>query len=767
MEFKIKNLNIFYKNSPDTPNYVYEKTETTYKNDKNPESVKELGKIDKNVNNINSLLNRLNAWKDNSEMVCNVLNQAIKKDAWAKFMIVENNWKKEIWLVIDKSQENAKTILSTINDSIKKENNDEYFFDENKNNKKDVWELSVDKNWNITGVDIEKSEKRSYADVDKKFNGKYYRDWDKFVYEVWKVWDKWAAILRQVVALWDELWIDTTNYEKIKEDIGNLYVYKEWKNVIFSKDKPKNVDDAKQVKNLEITVKWKTVKWIDALNYKVHTWDKIDISSLATWLGSKKFKAKLDHTVVIKKENTATNKETVDNKERAWWTFYTSWGIEYWDVPDDKKITYTKANWDTINTDGKNLQINAKNMFDTENKGKNNNKFSKSIEIWKWKNKSYLVVWENVSGKSSIDFDSIKPGNYKQKLKELKNSWLEAWLASYDKNWNMIIKEVWDSKVQEFIRRNNFSDAWKSVNNPIYLETTSNDYTFQREIDWKESNITFSKGWISDILKNKKSWESITLKSWDDKLNKEQWNNDLKSIFGNKKENIDNLFKPVDWKPLFMEFKNLHKNKDGTLEDVILKFTKTEKWVKITKVSQDKENNLIFNVGNNKNIENNKLVLPDGEKNEILQRSEIIKSIDFDKIETRKINNLWYPSFSVSKNTDGNVVFTKNWEDGSKDNYSFKVKWFDLNTKNDLINFFNKDYLNIIFAASSPGNIKYKKKWWKKTYCIEKSNIVNNVETNKNYVKDNLKLTENKPWDQLIQKAIQEAKNNSNNQESV
>jgi len=60
MKIKIKNLAIFYKNSPDTPNYVYEKTETSDKNDKKQETVKELGKIDGNVDNLNSLLERLN-----------------------------------------------------------------------------------------------------------------------------------------------------------------------------------------------------------------------------------------------------------------------------------------------------------------------------------------------------------------------------------------------------------------------------------------------------------------------------------------------------------------------------------------------------------------------------------------------------------------------------------------------------------------------------------------------------------------------------------
>ena len=756
MKIKIKNLAIFYKNSPDTPNYVYEKTETSDKNDKKQETVKELGKIDGNVDNLNSLLERLNNWKDNSEMVCNILNQTIEKDNWAHFQIVNNKWKKEIWLVIDKSQKDAKTILSSINNSIKKDKKDEYFFDKNSDNKKDVWELSVDKKWKITGVDIKGKEKRSYANTKEFFKWKYYKDRDKFVYEVWKTWDKWAAILRQVVALWDELWIKTKDYSKIKKEIENLYVDTSWNNVIFSKHKLEG-GNGKQVKDLKITIKWKNIKWIDALNYKVHTWDKIDISSLDAWLGSKKFEAKLDNTATIKKEKPTT-KDTVENKEKSLWTFYTSWGVEYWDLLDNANITYEKSNWSKINTDGKNLQINAQNLFDTENKG--NNKFSKSIEIWKWKNKSYLVVWENVSGKS-IDFNSITPDNCKQKLKD---SWLEAWLASYDekgnKKENMHIQEVWDPKVHEFIRVNNFSDAWKSVNNPIYLEGNKDNYTFQREIDWKESNITFSKGWISDILKNKKSWESITLKSWDDKLNKEQWNNKLQSIFWKDltKKDIDWLFNHMDWDEMFIEFENLYKNKDGTLEDVTLKFENTQNGeLKITKISQEKERTLT----NREFI----WLFPKYEINEINTRCEIIKSIDNNKIETRSINNLWYPSFIVSKNKKGNLVFTKDWKNNwKKDNYTFEVRWFNkwLDIKDDFIDFFNKDFMNIIFAASSPGNIKKAKKWWKDIFYMDKSSIegsnkknISKKEANKDYVKEHILWP---AWDKFIQEAIKNAK---------
>jgi len=44
---------------------------------------------------------------------------------------------------------------------------------------------------------------------------------------------------------------------------------------------------------------------------------------------------------------------------------------------------------------------------------------------------------------------------------------------------------------------------------------------------------------------------------------------------------------------MFIEFENLYKNKDGTLEDVTLKFENTQNGeLKITKISQEKERTL-------------------------------------------------------------------------------------------------------------------------------------------------------------------------------
>ena len=556
---------------------------------------------------------------------------------------------------------------------------------------------------------------------------------------MWKVWDKWSAILRQVVALWNELWIDTKNYEEIKKKIENLYVYKEWKNVIFSKDKHNNND--KQVKDLEITIKWKTIKWIDALNYKVYPWDKIDIGSLAVWLGSKKFEATL--STDNSNKNVDNSSEVPKNKEKIeswWWNFYTSWGIEYWDLPDEKKITYTKANWENINTDGKSLQINAQNMFDIENKG--NNEFSLSKELQDNNLKKYhLVVWEKPSN-NKFDLNSI---NSIENISKLSNSWLEAWLASYDKNWNMIIKEVWDPNVHEFVRKENFSDAWKSVNNPIYLDSPSNGkYTFKEKIDWKEQEISFSAKNLKNLKFDKNS-ESVKLVK-----------KDLNELFGeNLKKGdfkVDDLFKSVNWKSLFMEFENLYENKD-----VILKFEKTENWLKITKIGEYKENNTIFNSGN--------IELSNNEKNEMLQQCDVVKSINEkdNEIQTYPIKNLWYSSFKISISKDNNLIFTKNWKDNSEDNYSFQVKWFDLKTKENLINFFNKDFVKIILAASNYNNIQVEKlgdNSSENVYYIEKDNI----KINKNNIINQIK-EDKKTWDDLIKEAINQVKPENKNKE--
>ena len=735
MKFKIKNLTVFY-NSPEKSTHIYGNTENNENNENNESSdktkVKKVDNISAKVGNLNKILDRLdfteNSNENNTKIVCSFFNEAIKwlKIDQAEFKVINNNWKKEIWLVIENSKDDINSILSLIDSNIKENKKDEYFFDKNNNDKKDVWELSVDEEGNITWVDIKENEKRSYADVNTKFDGKYYKDWNKFVYEVWKVWDKWAAILRQVVALWNELWIDTKNYEEIKKKIENLYVYKEWKNVIFSKDKHNNND--KQVKDLEITIKWKTIKWIDALNYEVRPWDKIDIGSLAIWLGSKKFEAMLYN------DNTKKTPENNEKIESWWWNFYTSWGIEYWDLPDEKKITYTKANWENINTDGKSLQINAQNMFDIENKG--NNKFSLTKEIWKWKDKSYLVIWETPSG-DNFKIDSI---NSVEDISNLKSSWLEAWLASYDKNWNMIIKEVWDPNVHEFVRKENFSDAWKSVNNPIYLDSPSNGkYTFKEKIDWKEQEISFSAKNLKNLKFDKNS-ESV-------KLGK----NDLNELFGENFK-VDDLFKSVNWKSLFMEFE-----KFDWINDVILKFEKTENWLKITKIGEYKENNTIFNSGN--------IELSNNEKNEMLQQCDVVKSINEkdNEIQTYPIKNLWYSSFKISISKDNNLIFTKNWKDNSEDNYSFQVKWFDLKTKENLINFFNKDFIKIILAVSKPWNMEVDKKQWKNVYSIDKSNInYESTEKNKKYVRIN---KNSKTWDDLIKEAINQVKPENKNKE--
>lgn len=728
MKFKLNTLNVFY-NSPETGSYethIYEKQKETRddKTTEEQEKVKQLN-ISDNIKKINSLIDRLNKNGSKDEntlnLICNFVNQAIENKN-AKFMIVENkDNKKEIWLVIEKngtnSQIDAQKILNNIEKNIK-EKDWSLFFDKNNNNKKDVWEFSIDKNWKIDGVDIKEGEKRSYADLDSVFKGKYYNDWKKFIYEVWSYQDKGAAILRQITALSDELWLNTKDYKKIKKDIENLYVYKDWENVIFSKEKPDNIN-AKQVKDLEINIKWKSYKWIDALNWKVHPHDKIDISSLANALNPKIFK--VDNTITELKNS----KEKKENN-KFWWTFYISWGVENWDLPDDKTIIYKKTDKSSIHTNGKNLQINAKNIFDTENKG--DNKFSYANKIWD----KYLIIWENPTNKS---FQITTDKDIKS---QLKNSWVEAWLASYDKNWNMIIEEVWDPKVHEFITTNNSVESWKSVNNPIYLDTIDNNdnYIFKREINWKEKDIAINKNKLINTVWKMKDDKTLNLK-------KDQ----LEDIFW-KDFKIDNLFTQFNWKnnKIFFEFKNLSKDsKTNESEDVLLSFEKTLNWdLKITKVDVHKDIDL-SNWWNTWNWWDTWFEGFDSwYKRDLITQCEIVKTVNKDSIETKPIKNLWYPSFIIKKQWK-NLVISK--KDDKKE--FFEVRWINIKNEEDLKNFLDKDFVNVIFAASNPNFLKKDKN---NELYLDYKNINQQRSEIKNYIKN--KIKDKITWDKLIKDTI-------------
>ncbi len=722
MKFKINKLNILYNQSPENSNNIYERQESTENPDNNQEFTENVSKLDQiniSVNNINAMLDRINDAWNNHEIVCSFLNESI--DDGAKFSIVKDGeWKEQIWLVIDNSQEDADNLLSNIEKSIK-ENNWEYYFDKNDNNKKDSWEFSVNKEWNISWVDIKEEEKRTYANIDEWFIWEYFQEWDRFIYEVWEQGDKWAAILRQVVTLWNELWINTTDYSNIKDDISNLYVDTSWDSVVFSKHKNEN---SEKVMDLEVLINWDIIKWFDALNYKVNPWDKIDISSLAIWLNSQSL------NVNNEVEQSIGEVETLDSFDKNWWSFYTSAGAEHWDLPDGKEIVYQKTNWSNIHTNWKNIQINAKNLSDIENntQNKNENKFSNSFVVeWKSWEQKYIVIWE-IPEDSNFTSNYINKDNYN--LVDFENSWVEAWEASYDKNGNMSIKEVWDKNVHEFIRTNNFEDSWKSLNNPIYLDSKEGEYIFERTLNWKEDNLSFNKEWLNNLEFQEKDWkESVTLKE----------NNELKEIFWESFKDVDSIFEQIKWeeKSMFIEFNDL-KSEDNNI-DITLKF---EKWehgeLKITKLNEQEDKV----IGKWEDL--SKLDI-----NEIEKRCDFIKSIDDNKIETNPINNLWYSSFIIEQKKDA-IIF-KNEEN------TFELRGQNkLKTEEDFVNFFNNQYLNVIFSASNPKNMR-KDISDVSDYIYYIENIWD-IKTNKEYVKKNILSWENKKnWDQLIKESIDNA----------
>ena len=516
-----------------------------------------LEKVDDKVNwekitkKLDSVQKKLEAkfWDAWKEFFIRNMNDYLQAKYGARFDMLDNNWKKEMVLVLDKSYDKQK--LEKLIWELKV-NEQEVFIDENWDNKKSKEEkwVKITDNWmEVDEIFVSEEEIKSGKKVvgfwkidNKEWNltsdetlwwKVTFKD-GKAYYEVWNHGDYIASPIRLFTALSNEyFWgMSGKELEKLISDLGVKEV--NWKFVFY-----------KTTNSKEKVWDFNSDKWTKI----VQPHSTIDLTSLQKALDIKQMQ--------VQKESKETQEWF------TWWgRFYTWSKWEVWDIPDKwENITYDGYAKDYKWLKWNQISISAWNMYDADEK---NNFFAEKnpIDLWDWK-KWFLVIWE--ADKQIVN----KLKNMKDPAKissELKWKWVEAWFTTYeewkDKKSKITIKEVWDPKVHVVTETSWSVDKWKDKSNPIVLD--SNTYKFSWVIKWE---IEFK------IPENKSKAEQLKDKNWTDKL--EIWIEKIKingkevQLKNLKEEQFNKIF---PWWKWYLQLPNSHV--------VELSFDK-QKWVQI------------------------------------------------------------------------------------------------------------------------------------------------------------------------------------------
>ena len=465
-----------------------EKKQTSFSKDKLEQKVKKIQeKLDKKFPN------------GGKEFFIRNMNDYLQAKYGAHFELQENNGKNELVLRVGDSKKKEELIKKLIVEE------NQIYVDENQDGKRESSEKWVKFTENgmeadnifVSKKEIKQSQKElSYWKINNKeweITSKESKWWKvilidgKDYYQVWNYKDYLAAPIRLFNSLSNE-YFDWMSAKELSKKIPLLWV-KKWKNgyefaKLTSETKKewyKKVGDF----NSEI---WKKI---------VKPWSKIDLTSLADALD-------------VKKQETKKESKEKLNSFSWWGIFYFGSKWETWDLPDDwKNITYKWYNKTINNLNGKQISINAENLYDKNTK---NNKFSfkKEIDLWSWK-KWFLLVWEWLKDTSKIENEK-DPSKIQEKMKWSKT---EAWFVTYEK-WKVLIQEVWDKKFSTITETSKPIERWKTSESPIYLY--DNNYKFNWDVSWNIKFDVWEKLKDSKDKKDKKldiklSW-NIKLSNW-------------------------------------------------------------------------------------------------------------------------------------------------------------------------------------------------------------------------------------------------------------